>query len=352
MPDRLAPAPYYLPQQFAPLRWYEKRGLSGYRWAEEQFQLEMRAAAGSDPGFESRCGQALTAMDGLPLQVKDLLRGTIDRVSFEPASEFQIDTLGTWRDGRMRINVDWAAMPPLGRHVADPLYTRRILQDTLVHECGHALLEDPRGGVPVKNFLHLLAASGWLPHPTQDPVPFRWSTSSPEALTNHYLRRLQQIDPRWDPALPLGAPGTPPPLQFDQDLMEKAPLAIFPAVRRRGTLGLRPSAQLGRELLASAVGGTLGGDLSRVALSLSEVKAAVNRYQPVSPYAEELISETPAELFRTLHCGQPLTLTGSPALEAGDRLLIGPWRVAELELGPREPARMPMRARGNAELTR
>ncbi len=352
MPDRPTPAPYYLPRQFAPLRWYEQRGLSAHRWAEEQFQLEVRAAASSDPSFESRCGHVLTAMDGLPLQVKDLLRGTIDEVDLAPASEFEVDTLGTWRDGQMRINVEWGAMAPLSRHDADPLYTKRVLQDTLVHECGHALLEDPRGGVPLKSFVHLLAASGWLPHPTDDPIPFRWSTASPEALTNHYLRQLQQIDPRWDPELPLGAPRTPPPLQLDQDLMWQAPLAIHPLVQRRGTLGLRQPAQLGRELLAAAVGGTLSEDLSKVSLSLTEVRAAINRHQPVSPYAGELISETPAELFRTLHCGQPLALSGSPALEAGDRLLIGPWRVAELELGPREPARVPMRARGNAEMTR
>jgi len=350
--DRIAPAPYVVPQQFAPLGWYEKRGLSPYQWAEEQFRLEVRGAGRTDPMFAARCEQALRAMDGLPLQVKDVLRGTIDQVSLEPATEFRLDTLGTWRDGQMRLNVDWAELAPLSGHVADPLYSKRVLQDTLIHECGHALLEDPRGGVPVKSFVHLLAASGWLPDPALDPTPFRSATSSPELLTSHYLKRLRGIDPRWDPDLPLGAPGTPPPLQFDFDLMHAAPPEVLPLVQQRETLGLRPAARLAQQLLASAVVGTLSHDLARVNLSLEEVQAAVYRYRPPHLYGEELISETPAELFRILHCGQPLTLTGSTALEAGDRLLVGPWRVAELEFGPREPARMPMRARGTAELTR
>jgi len=352
VPDPIAPAPYVVPLQFAPLRWYEKRGLSPYRWAEDQFRLEVRTAAGHEPSFESRCEQAVRVMDGLPLQVKDLFRGTIDQVSFEPATAFGIDTLGTWKDGRMRVNVDWAAMRPLNGHLSDALFAKRILQDTFIHEAGHALLEDPRGGIPVRSFVHLLAASGWLPHPIQDPTPFRWATSSPEMLTSHYLGRLQGLDPSWNPDLPLGSPGTPHRLQFDQDLMHAAPPAIFPLARRRGTLGLRPAARLGQELMATAVGGTLAGELTRVQLSVEEVQAAINRYQPPHLYGEELISETPAELFRILHSGQALALTASPALEAGDRLLVGPWRVAELTLGPREPARVPTRALGPAELTR
>jgi hypothetical protein len=98
--------------------------------------------------------------------------------------------------------------------------------------------------------------------------------------------------------------------------------------------------------------GRLEHELGAVDLDLDTVRAALGRYRPVSPYAEEVISETPAEIFRSLHVASPKGRAASPALTLGERVLIGPWRQAELELGPRRPARLPSRAIATAQLGR
>jgi hypothetical protein len=348
----VSPAPYYLPLDFAPLRGYLSRGLSAPSWAEDQFGLEVEVARSPGCGFEARCQQVLSAMDGLPLQVKDLLRGTISTIRLGREEDFAPGTLGTWRKGEIRVNADWTLMAPLRRRGIDPRYARHLIQATFVHECGHALVEDLRGGISVGSLLSLLAASGWLPYPGVDPVPYRDPAASVDALSAHYLSRLQLLDPTWDPARPLGSPGTPSASQLDRDLMDQPAQANAAPGGRRGSVGLRAPTQLARELMTAASEGQLEPQLGAVDLDLARVRAAVSRYRPVSPYAEEVISETPAEIFRSLHLSSGKARSALPALVWGERELIGPWRRAELELGPRRPARMPGRAVTTAQLGR
>lgn len=346
------PAPYFLPQDFAPLRAYESRGLSALSWAEDQFALEVVMARSTGSDFDARCQQVLSAIDGLPLQVKDLLRGTIHRISVGGTEDFALGTLGTWSKGEIRVNADWALLPPLRRPAIRPRYARHLLQATFLHECGHALVEDPRGGIPMGNVLSLLAASGWLPHPTADPVPYRDPAASVDALSAHYLRRLRLIDGTWDPTRPLGSPDTPPSSQFDRDLMDQTSDAGSISGAGRGSVGLRAPTKLARDLMDAASEGRLDRELGALDLDLDKVRAALRRYRPVSPYAEEIIAETPAEIFHGLHIASPEGRAASPALTLGERVLIGPWRQAELELGPRRPARLPARAIATVQLGR
>lgn len=345
-------APYYLPQDFAPLRGYESRGLSALSWAEDQFALEVVVARSTGSDFDARCKQVLSAIDGLPLQVKDLLRGTIHRIRVGGTEDFALGTLGTWSKGEIRVNADWALLSPLRRPAIRPRYARHLLQATFLHECGHALVEDPRGGIPMGNVLSLLAASGWLPHPSADPIPFRDPAASVDALSAHYLRRLQLIDGAWDPERPLGSPGTPLASQFDRDLMDQPPDAFSVPRGGRGSVGLRAPTKLARDLMDAASEGRLEQELGAIDLDLGKVRAALSRYRPVSPYAEEVISETPAEIFHWLHVASPKGRAASPALALGERVLVGPWRQAELELGPRRTARLPARAIATAQLGR
>jgi hypothetical protein len=345
-------APYYLPQDFAPLRGYESRGLSALSWAEDQFALEVVVARSTGSDFDARCKQVLSAIDGLPLQVKDLLRGTIHRIRVGGTEDFALGTLGTWSKGEIRVNADWALLSPLRRPAIRPRYARHLLQATFLHECGHALVEDPRGGIPMGNVLSLLAASGWLPHPSADPIPFRDPAASVDALSAHYLRRLQLIDGAWDPERPLGSSGTPLASQFDRDLMDQPPDAFSVPRGGRGSVGLRAPTKLARDLMDAASEGRLEQELGAIDLDLGKVRAALSRYRPVSPYAEEVISETPAEIFHWLHVASPKGRAASPALALGERVLVGPWRQAELELGPRRTARLPARAIATAQLGR
>ena len=352
MGEKSGAAPYHSARQFASLRSYLGSGLTARRWAEEQFELEIAVSPLAARDFEGRCSQAIVAMDGLPLQVKDILRGAIDRVVMAPGREFGIDELGTWRDGVVRINCDWGSLAPLQSRANDPAFGRQLLQTTFIHECGHALVEDPRGGVPLRSFVQLLAASGWLPHPCVDPAPFRAGGLSPYAMADHYLNRLRAIDPRWTPDRPLGSPDQPPPSHLDRDLMG-IPESVPPdSPAEMPSLGLKGPRQLTRELFAAASAGTLGNDLASVGLVTEEVRRVVQRFRPVSPYAEQLISETPAEIFRQLQRGAVGWVAARKAMELGDQLLVQPWREAEIELGSREPAQGPGPAARQISLVR
>lgn len=335
-----SPAPYYLPLQFAPLAPHLRRGLPLEAWAEEQFALEV-GRRGLTPGAEPRAREVLQVLDALPLQVKDVVRGLIDRISLEGRDEFAPGTLATWHRGSLRVNVEWADLEPLRRRGGDRAFARHLLRSTFAHECGHALVEDRRGGVPLRDYLRLLAASGWLPDPGRDPLPFRSAPLGLDRLTEHYLQRLRWVDPRWRAELPLAHPDQPR-ADLDRALVDGGqadPMRDFVGSR---SIGLASSAQVAKRVLASASEGRLAGDLARWRLSLSELRAATAAYPPVSPYADDEACEVPAEIFRCLQVERwSRTL---PALEEGRRLLVAPWRRAELQMGPRRRApRLPAR---------
>lgn len=335
------PAPYYLPLQFAPLAPHVRRGLPLEGWAEEQFALEV-ARRGLTPGSEPRALEVLQVLDALPLQVKDVVRGLIDRLSLEGGDEFRPGTLATWHRGTLRVNVDWASIEPLRRHGQDRAYARHLLRSTFAHECGHALVEDRRGGVPLHGYLRLLAASGWLPDPGQDPYPFRDAPLGLDRLTEHYLARLRSVDPRWRPELPMAHPGQPR-ADLDVALSGNGPGEPTGGPRAQRSVGLASSGRVARRLLAAASEGRLAGDLVRWGLSLRDLRAATAAYPAVSPYAEDEACETPAEIFRCLQVER-----GSQSLQAldeGRRLLLAPWRQAELSKGPRRPAPRPVARR-------
>lgn len=331
-------APYHSRSRYCPLRRYLERGLSAPAWAEEQFQLEISHGGAQDSVARPGAEQAILAMDGLPLQVKDILRGLIERVHLQPASCFDIDELGCWRQGELRINCEPGRVASMQGWVLDGGNTKQMLQTTFIHESGHALVEDPRGGVPLRDFVCLLAASGWLPHPLADPEPFRGEGMSPSELTEYMLGRLRQIDPRWDPSLPAGSPLQPPQDRLDLDLMGPPGSPNSSTSETPRSLGLRGPRQLSRELLTAAARGGLDSDLGRLGLNGATVRRVADRFRPVSSYAEDLISETPAEVFRQLHRGRSVWVDAALALEVGDRVLIQPWRMAELERGRPEPA--------------
>ncbi|MHB1499902.1 MAG: hypothetical protein ACYCYK_01825 [Candidatus Dormibacteria bacterium] len=337
VPPRIAP--YHSTQQYAPLRLYRASDLSVFQWAEEQFQLEVSMDEAAEPSFRRRAEAAIALMDQLPLQVKDLLRGLINRMRLQPSACFDVDELGCWLEGEMRLNCDPAHVAELQGWPAEGAQIRRLLQTTVVHECGHALAEDPKGGVPLRNFMHLLVVSGWLPHPLADPVPFLSARTDPQDVTEHLLSRLRGIDPRWNPELPAGDSQQPRLGRLDWDLMGAggAPIGVVGA-QGRPSLGLRGPRRLGQELMDAAAQGTLDSDLAKWRLSGAVVRQVASRYRPVSSYAEDLISETPAEIFRQLHRGPTPWTAGQTAMREGDRILVQPWRLAELEHGRGEPA--------------
>ena len=335
-PTRLAP--YYLPLQFEPLSAYLSRGLPAARWAEEQFALSLSAPPRGTPGLADRQLEVVTTLDRLPLQVKDLMRGRIDRLCLDPGSGFLPGTLATWHRGTLRVNVDWPALEPVARLSQRPTLRRRFLLSTLVHECGHALVEDFRGGIPLRDYVRLVAAGGWLPHPADDPWPYLAGHGSLDQLQAHFLGRLLALDPRWAPELPVADPRQPGPAALDRQLPLHGPGGSsgdghVPSLR------LQPASKIALAIMAEERGAL--GLASRTGIPEVELRGALGRHPSVSPYAEDEPCETLAEIFRCLQLEQPLRQL--PALEEGWRLLVLPWRDAELRLGPREPALPPPR---------
>lgn len=331
MPAR--PAPYHLPLQFQPLPAYLSCGLSPVRWAEEQFALTVATPTGARQGLAPRELEVVAALDRLPLQVKDLMRGLIDRLQLDPGAAFLPGTLASWHRGTMRVNVDWADLEPVEKLGRRPTLRRRLLLSTLVHECGHALVEDFRGGVPLRDYVRLVAAGGWLPHPSEDRWPYLPGHGSLDGLEAHLLERLTAIDSRWDPELPVADPRQPGPAALDRQLGPIHPLAATPG-SLSGSLGLQPVSRIALSIMAEERGAS--GLAARSGLDEDELKATLTRHPAVSPYAEDEPCETLAEIFRCLQLEQPVR--SLPALEEGWRLMVLPWREAELQRGPREPA--------------
>ncbi|MGC8473413.1 MAG: hypothetical protein ACP5PW_03265 [Candidatus Dormibacteria bacterium] len=328
---RPRPAPYYLPLQFQPLPAYLSRGLSPARWAEEQFALAVRMGSGGDPLMAGREQEVLSVLDRLPLQVKDVLRGLIDQLHLDRGDAFSPGTLATWHRGVLRVNVDWPDLDPVVQLSQRPTLRRRFLLSTLVHECGHALVEDPRGGVSLREYVRLVAAGGWLPRPTEDRWPYLAGNGSLEHLERHYLERLRALDPRWDPELPVGDPRQPGPAVLDWQLGPPDP--GFPAPFGQ-SLRLQPASRIALSIMAERRGAA--GLAERSRLTVHELRGTLDRHPSVSPYAENEPCESLAEIFRCLQLEHPSRTL--PALEEGWRVLISPWREAEIEMGPRAAA--------------
>ncbi|MGA2871966.1 MAG: hypothetical protein ABSF27_00005 [Candidatus Dormibacteria bacterium] len=335
-------SPYRSDRQYARLETYRRLGLPDTTWAAEQFNVRVHVSSAGPMGFEPRTAEIWETVDRLPLQVKDVLRGVIDELRLDHDGSFPIGTLGTWRDGVMRINRDWSLIPALreSRWHKDLGYD--LLRATLVHESGHALIEDPRGGVPLRDFVALIAASGWLPHPLDDPVPYGATGRQVSTLSSYYLSRLRRMDPSWDGELPLGSPGMPSALQLDRDLMYAVGKSTLARTADRGSLCLQgPEQLLGR--LRTENPRRLREKLAERGLSLELVDAALRRRRALAPYAEESIAETPAEIFRYLHVPFSRGERSHQSVEEGERVLLEPWRTAERTLGARRAALAPER---------
>jgi hypothetical protein len=335
-------SPYRSDRQYARLETYRRLGLSDSTWAQEQFNLRVHVSTVGPDGGEQRVAEVWEAIERLPLQVKDIVRGVIDEIRIEHEGGFQPDTLGTWREGVMRINRDWSLIPALkdqGWH-RDLGYD--LLRATLVHESGHALIEDPRGGVPLRDTLSLIAASGWLPHPLRDPIPYGPVGRQVTSLSNYYLGRLQALDRSWNESLSLGDPLMPPAEQLDRDVMLQVSRAKCQRTKDRGSLGLLASDDL-LQRLRHEDPRRLNQELADRGLGLEDIDTALRRRRGISLYAEESISETPAEIFRCIHAPFTRAEHSRAALLEGERVLLEPWRNADRAIGARRPALAPER---------
>jgi hypothetical protein len=341
--EELVPfSPYRSDRQYARLETYRRLGLPDATWAAEQFNLRVHVSTAGPEGAERRAAEVWEAVERLPLQVKDIVRGVIDEVRLDHEDSFPAETLGTWRDATMRINRDWSLIPAL----RNPGWHRDLgydlLRATLVHEAGHALVEDPRGGIRLRDSVALIAASGWLPHPLVDPIPYGPVGRQVSTLSAYYLERLRQLDPRWDGDLSLGSPGLPSAQQLDRDVMQEVSTFNRLRTKDRGSLALQGSDQLLRRLRNDDPP-HLTHELAAHGLSLEDVDAAVRRRRGISLYAEESISETPAEIFRCIHAPFTRAERSRPALIEGERVLVEPWRTADRAIGARRPALAPER---------
>lgn len=338
----VALSPYRSDRQYARLETYRRLGLPDATWAAEQFQLRVHVSTVGPDRVEERAAEVWESVDRLPLQVKDILRGVIDEIRLDHDGSFPAETLGTWRDGVMRINRDWSLIPSLRNQGWHRDLGYDLLRATLVHESGHALVEDPRGGITLRDTVSLIAASGWLPHPLEDPVPYGPIGARVTTLADYYLSRLRRLDRGWVGHLPLGAPGVPTAEQLDRDVMLDVSAATRLRTKDRGSLGLQGSDQLLRRLRKDDARRLTRG-LAERGLGLEDVDAALRRRRGISPYAEESICETPAEIFRSIHAPFTRSERSRPALIEGERVLLEPWRTADRAIGARRPALAPER---------
>ncbi|MGH7691423.1 MAG: hypothetical protein ACREOA_01780 [Candidatus Dormibacteria bacterium] len=344
-------SPYRSDHQYARLETYRRLGLADATWAGEQFNLGVHVDQGGPEGGPARAAAIFEAVDRLPLQVKDVLRNVIDEFRLDQAENFPPDTLGVWGEGAMRINRDWSLIPAL----RDPNWHRDLgydlLRATLVHESGHALIKDPRGGIRLRDTISLIAASGWLPHPLEDPVPYGPVGREVATLSGYYLSRLRRLDPSWNGDLCLGSPSLPPPAQLDRDLMRDPSSFNLLRTRGRGSLALQGPERLLRRLRREDPD-RLKRELAARRLVLEDIDLALRRRRAISLYAEEAISETPAEIFRYIHVPFTRGEHSRPALEEGERVLLEPWRNAERAVGARRPALAPERPWSALQLVR
>lgn len=342
MEESVLLSPYRSDRQYVRLETYRRLGLSDATWAAEQFDLRVHVSTVGPQGSDQRAAEVWEAVERLPLQVKDIVRGVIDEIRIEHEGCFQADTLGTWRDGVMRINRDWSLIPAL----KDPGWHRDLgydlLRATLVHESGHALVEDSRGGIPLSDTVALIAASGWLPHPVRDPIPYGPVGRQVSTLAAYYLTRLQDLDRSWNEKLSLGDPRLPSAEQLDRDVMLQVSKSKWQRTKDRGSLRLLASDELLRRL-RNEEPGRLNRELADRGLGLEDIDAALRRRRGISLYAEESISETPAEIFRCIHAPFTRAEHSRPALLEGERVLLEPWRSADRAIGARRPALAPER---------
>ncbi|MGC1194386.1 MAG: hypothetical protein WA976_06280 [Candidatus Dormiibacterota bacterium] len=350
--EELVPlSPYRSDRQYGRLETYRRLALPDATWAAEQFNLRVHLSPDGPEGAEERAGQIWESIDRLPLQVKDILRGVIDEVRLDSADTFPSDTLGTWRDGTMRVNRDWSLIPALRNQGWHRDLGYDLMRATLVHEAGHALVEDPRGGVRLRDAVSLIAASGWLPHPLDDPVPYGPVGRQVSTLSAYYLKRLRQLDSSWNGDLSLGSPALPSTFQLDRDLMRDVSAFKRRRTKSRGSLGLVGTDQLlGRLRREDPV--RLNRELDDCGLVLEDVDAALRRRRGVSRYAEDSISETPAEIFRYIHAPFTRAEHSRPALVEGERVLLEPWRSSDRAIGARRPALAPERPWESLQLIR
>ncbi|MGH7640914.1 MAG: hypothetical protein ACREN7_00660 [Candidatus Dormibacteria bacterium] len=333
-------SPYRSDRQYARLETYRRFGLADSIWAGEQFGLKIHVPAAADPEAGERLARVFETMDRLPLQVKDVLRGLVDELRVEPGEAMAPATLGSWRQGVVKINRDWSRCAALAEAGWMRSLGYDLLRSTLIHEAGHALVEDRRGGVPLRDYLALVAASGWLPHPLEDPVPFGPTGRNLSTLGAYYLARLRQVDPKWQGDLPLGDPAMPAPAQLERDLMRyPSPYGQVGTVWR-GSLNLLGAQRLLRTLRREDLG-TLNRTLGTRGLHLDDVDVTLRRRRGISAYAEEATSETPAEIFRFIHAPYARAEHSRTSIDEGERLLLEPWRRAERAIGARRPPLAP-----------
>jgi hypothetical protein len=129
-------------------------------------------------------------------------------------------------------------------------------------------------------------------------------------------------------------------LQLDRDVMYAVDKSTLLRTTDRGSLGLQgPEQLLGR--LRTENPRWLNQKLAERGLSLELVDNALRRRRALTPYAEEAISETPAEIFRYLHVPFTRGERSHQSLDEGERALLEPWRTAEQTLGARRAALAP-----------
>ncbi|HVA22401.1 MAG TPA: hypothetical protein VNN74_09955 [Candidatus Micrarchaeia archaeon] len=326
------PAPYRSRHGYAALAAYREAGLDDCAFLAQQFQVGLVQTGPVHQRADSRTAAIAPEIDRLPLQVKDVIRGAVEEIQVIGDHSLDPSTLASWSNGVVRISGTSRQFDRPHRGPA-ALHAGSLLRTTLVHECGHVLAEDARGGVALRDYLAMLAASGWLPDPLHDPTPFGTVGGDVRRLADHYGRRLKDVGPTWDLARPLRDPASPGVRQFDRDVMGRSHGDGGPRPRR--TLGLQSPGALAAALTSRYQRQRLERELAGVGLTLSQVEHAINRRGPISPYAAVEVAETPAELFAVLHRGRFLVHTEPEALREGQRVLCEPWLQAERDGPPR-----------------
>ncbi len=330
------PAPYRSQRGYLPLAAYREAQLGDGAFLGQQFGVELVRTGPPDDMADRRLAAIASEIDRLPVQVKDLIRAAIEEIQVTSDRGLPPATLAAWSNGVLRIN---GASPTFERRPRGPAALNAsgsLLRTTLIHECGHILAEDPRGGVPLRDYLTLLAASGWLPDPLRDPLPYGAVGEDVRQLADHYGRRLREARPGWDLGRPLRDPRLPGVRHFDRDVMANPGGDASPATRRG--LGLLAQGRLAVTIAASHRRDEYERALSAVGLTLPAVQRTLNRRGPITRYAGEEVAETPAELFAVLHRGR-LTIHQEPeALREGQRVLCEPWLLAERSGPPRQLA--------------
>ncbi|HUY97422.1 MAG TPA: hypothetical protein VMW47_07380 [Verrucomicrobiae bacterium] len=328
MTDALRPAPYRSRHGYVPLAAYREAGLDDRAYFAQQFRVELTQTGPDNRRADRRMATIAPEVDRLPLQVKDLIRGALDEIRVAGDDRLDPGTLATWSNGVMTINGSTRNFDRPMHGPAALNASGSLLRTTLIHECGHILAEDPRGGVPLRHYLGMVAASGWLPDPRDDPVPYGAVGEELRPLTDHFARRLREVRPSWDMTRSLRDPALPGVAQFDRDMMG-GPRATGGRRGHRATLGLCSPATLAIVLTSRYQRPQLEAELAAVSLSVPQVERALNRRGPISLYAMASIAEAPAELFAVLHRGRMVVRTEPEALREGQRSLCEPWLSAE-----------------------